>query len=218
MRPKKYVEFNGETYQLVGKYYFLKSSTNEGRKNAKQLHKAVWEYYNGREVPDGYHVHHKDFNCYNNDISNLEILPAKEHLALHGKEVCRKHRKELLKHLDKIRDKASEWHKSEEGKEWHKEHVKNSLAKAWNFREERVCEQCGESYVAKQPFQRFCSDLCANRARSKTYGKTFINTCVICGEQFEVNAKQRNKKYCSNKCRNKANWLQKKAKREQNKQ
>ena len=217
MRPKKYVEFNGDTYELVGKYYFLKSSTNKGRRNAKQLHKAVWEYYNGREVPEGYHVHHKDFNCYNNDISNLEILTVSEHLSLHGKENFKKNKEQTLKHLEKIRDKASEWHKSEEGMEWHKEHVKNSLAKSWAYREEKICEQCKKPFIAKTPNARFCCELCGQHARSETYGKTFINTCEICGKEFGVNARQRNQKYCSNKCRYRAGWLQKKAKQEKNK-
>lgn len=34
--------------------------------------------------PSKYHIHHKDFNHYNNEISNLECLTVKEHLKLHS--------------------------------------------------------------------------------------------------------------------------------------
>lgn len=33
-----------------------------------------------------YHIHHKDYNSLNNSLDNLEVLSAKEHLSLHGKD------------------------------------------------------------------------------------------------------------------------------------
>lgn len=48
------------------------------------LHREVWEYYKG-SIPDGFEIHHKDFNRLNNDISNLECLSKKDHCLRHTK-------------------------------------------------------------------------------------------------------------------------------------
>lgn len=58
--------------------YFLNAKTH------KRLHVYVWEYYNGCEVPKGYHIHHKDHDKNNNEIENLALLSASEHASLHG--------------------------------------------------------------------------------------------------------------------------------------
>ena len=131
MENKKIVCFLGKEYELVGKYYFEKNTTNKSRKKAKQLHKAVWEHYHGQEVPRGYHIHHIDFNCLNNDINNLVCIEAKKHLSLHAKRnLSTPEKKEKnKKQLDEARQKAIAWHKSPEGRAWHREHAKNSILK-----------------------------------------------------------------------------------------
>lgn len=47
------------------------------------LHRMIWEYYNNKDIPEGYVVHHKDFDILNNDISNLELMSSTEHKSLH---------------------------------------------------------------------------------------------------------------------------------------
>ena len=49
----KIVTFNGDTYvQQPSGYYFKYTTKNAERRHAKQLHRAVWEFYNG-PIPDG---------------------------------------------------------------------------------------------------------------------------------------------------------------------
>lgn len=43
------------------------------------LHRHVWRLHNGKEIPEGYIVHHKDENKYNNHPSNLELRREDEH-------------------------------------------------------------------------------------------------------------------------------------------
>ena len=152
MEHQNIIWFNGIKYRLMGakRYYLSQSTTNEGRRKAKGLHVAIWEYYSGKTVPKGYIVHHKDGDCFNNDYSNLECISISEHNKRHAKEKSERAKtKEQLEHLDKIRELSKEWHKSEAGKEWHRQHVKNSLAKAWAFNEERECAYCGKKYIAR---------------------------------------------------------------------
>ena len=46
------------------------------------MHRFVWQYFSG-EIPEGYDVHHRDLNQYNNDISNLELVTKEEHKKIH---------------------------------------------------------------------------------------------------------------------------------------
>ena len=47
-------------------------------------HDIYCKYYGIDEIPEGYHVHHKDFNHYNNYPDNLELLTSSEHTTLHN--------------------------------------------------------------------------------------------------------------------------------------
>ena len=51
--------------------------------NHVPLHHLVWQKHYGKRVPKGYHIHHKDGNKTNNDIDNLQLLSANEHMKLH---------------------------------------------------------------------------------------------------------------------------------------
>ena len=47
-------------------------------------HHLVWEKETGCPVPDGCIIHHKDGNKHNNDISNLQLMDQKSHVAMHS--------------------------------------------------------------------------------------------------------------------------------------
>ena len=108
MEIQKVIVFNGIEYKLMGqgKYYLSQSKNNEGRKHAKGLHVAIWEFHNKKTVPKGYQIHHKDFNPYNNDISNLECISIKQHAKIHAKrnfenkEYAQNNRKQLDKAIE----------------------------------------------------------------------------------------------------------------------
>lgn len=129
-------EFLGERYYLCGHYF---------QHNGKRLHRVVWEYHNGK-IPDGYHIHHKDHNRYNNSIDNLQMLEEKEHFLEHKDD---EKRKEIgRKNIVLAREAAKEWHHSEEGRRWHSVHGKENAMK----RQPRmyVCTWCGCEYQSKQ--------------------------------------------------------------------
>jgi hypothetical protein len=46
-------------------------------------YRKIWEEYNQRKIPKGYHIHHIDGNHDNNDPLNLECLSAEEHWQRH---------------------------------------------------------------------------------------------------------------------------------------
>lgn len=200
-------KFNGREYVKYPKERYFKNGAT-----TTWLHRAVWEYYNGC-IPKGYHVHHKNENVFDNEIDNLELLEAHQHLSMHTQEKMQnaEYIEQLQKKMDYARGFASKWHGSEEGKEWHRLHgieVANNLST-----QEYKCMYCGKTYQAK-PIgnHKFCSNACKTRYRYHSKVDNEERTCKYCGAKFSVN-KYLKKEYCSNKCY----WEDRRAKNKEDK-
>lgn len=170
------VYFNGRKYNRypespnpAHRRYFARAGA--------RLHRDVWEHHNGA-IPDGHHIHHIDGDTSNNDISNLECIPAADHRSEHRESLRERNTSERQRqHLHRIRSKAAEWHKSDEGREWHRQHALNSLAKAWDA--PRVypeiamqCQWCGGDMVAKTARRLYCSPKCQTAESKFRLGKS----------------------------------------------
>src|SRR3990167_1964485 len=75
----------------------------------KRLHQEIWSFYHG-PVKEGFHIHHRDGHSLNNEPSNLESIPAGEHVASHWTDAGRL-RASL--HAARIRPLSKAWHRSE---------------------------------------------------------------------------------------------------------
>lgn len=205
MEPQKSVFFNGVEYRLMGarKYYLSQERSNKKRKNAKGLHAAIWEHYNGMPVPKGHHVHHKDENTFNNDISNLELIKKGEHLSEHSRRWHAENRDKSKEMIDKARIEASKWHGSEEGRKWHSEHGK----KTWENKHMyyRTCEFCKKDFKSPFPQTKYCSQDCRTKASRERTKLSYAGVCVMCGSKFTAIKLSRTKlkrKTCSRTCQN----------------
>lgn len=199
--PAETVTFNGVTYRLMGtrKYYLSQSTTNEGRKAPKGLHVAIWEFFSGKTVPQGFHIHHKDGNTFNNEFSNLECLSRSEHCKKTNYKTER-----VKKHLDKVRPLASAWHRSEEGRSWHRQHAKERLPTFYQC----VCSLCGSIFEAKSPNGRFCSRKCETQYRWNYECYSVTKKCEICGQEFTSieGGGRKPRTTCSRACSRKLGW------------
>lgn len=190
----KYQFFNGVKFTKDEKTGYYLNSTLRIR-----MHRYVWEFYNGK-IPEGYEIHHKDHNRANNDISNLEIMKKGKHSSLHCSETVNANPERTKEILDRIRPLTKEWHGSEEGRQWHKDHyekTKENLHKLYRF----ACEQCGKPFESSQINSRFCSNACKSRWRRENGLDDEIRICAICGKEFSTNrfSKQRT---CGRRCGN----------------
>ena len=75
---------NGETYQGFGIWYdtFGYPTVWLNNKSIK-LHVYIWEQVNG-EKPNGYDIHHKDFNKKNYKLDNLSLETYSDHRKIHA--------------------------------------------------------------------------------------------------------------------------------------
>lgn len=192
MDIEKTVIFNGETYRLMGagKYYLSQSKTNSGRKGAKGLHRAIWEHYSGKKIPQGYEVHHIDGNALNNKYENLVCLSKKEHIDLHISQGDW----HTTVPTPLAREKAAEWHRSDEGRKWHSE----KALKAWRDVKLKLlnCIFCGSEYTTPFADTMYCSESCGKKFRARDGQKRY---CISCsGDITQLDART---KYCSKECK-----------------
>jgi hypothetical protein len=167
-----------------------------------RAHRYAYEKAHG-PIPDGYDVHHVDEDKANNDPSNLEALPSGDHASLHGQknasnlEWLEWSRRNLA---ERARPKASEWHRSEAGREWHRQ---LAFETARNMKEkDYTCLHCNAPF-SKKPFgsNKFCSNACKAAHRRATGIDDITKSCEVCGETYSVN-KYRISRTCSPSCRN----------------
>ena len=171
----------------------------------KRLHRYVYEFYNG-EIKKGCHIHHIDKNKDNNSIENLQMLTAKEHRELH-KEKTEEEKQRYRDNLNlKARPKAIEWHKSEKGSEWHKEHYEKTKDKL-HKKTLKKCENCGKEFE-NIAHSKFCCAACKAKYRRDSGKDKIIKECAYCGEQFET-SKFKSAETCSRSCANKLRAVRK---------
>lgn len=152
------------TQYFDGGLYRLWPSEKYFARGGKTLHRAVWALAFG-PIPPGHHIHHIDSVHANNAIDNLECLPAGEHLRLSWRE----HSAHKTQHFtENARDRAAEWHRSEEGRLWHRRHAERGQSWTKWKREDRPCDHCGQTFNAlvrkSGHSQRFCTAVCKTAA------------------------------------------------------
>ncbi|WP_373304934.1 HNH endonuclease signature motif containing protein [Streptomyces noursei] len=192
MGASERVVFRGVTFRRypdsknwADRWYFTPGVADRQR-GVGRLHQEIWKAANG-SIPKGHHVHHRDENPLNNDLDNLECLPGREHNHNHSADSSPEVAAARLAGLVAGRERAAEWHRSEEGRAWHREHGK----RVWDGRQAEVftCEQCGAEYQSRaaQGHNRFCSNNCKTKWRKASGVDDEDRACAFCGNTFRIN-------------------------------
>ena len=201
MRPnmKTGIYFDGRWYTPDGKGYYYNSHTR------KRLHQAIWISHNG-PIPKDCEIHHKDFDKSNNDISNLICLTKAEHRKLHSDSLTDEQREWYRQNLDKnARPRASEWHKSEAGLTWHREHIRKQIENgSLNKKVMFKCSMCGkefESVARNIGANHFCGNNCKAKflRRKRSQDKSDTRICIICGKEYNC-SRWSSTQTCSKSC------------------
>lgn len=201
------IEFNGIKFRrypnsknLSHRSYYRPHSTH-ARNGVGALHQEIWKAKYG-SIPVGFHVHHIDMNTLNNTIENLTCIPEKEHLRLHGIEWLKRpgNKEKRDAHMAMIREKATKWHQSEVGREWHSAHAKEGWVKM--VPKTLKCMECGEEFESPFKDTLYCSNKCGERYRWRTQKDKTIE-CTVCGRAIQINKKSK-RKTCSRECQTKS--------------
>lgn len=195
------VEFHGERFKRYPNSPRLELRRYFTSQGGRRLHRAIWEANYG-QIPEGFHVHHKDGDTLNNAPANLECLPPAEHHREHEERVTPERRVRRAEHAARIRPLTKAWHSSPEGLEWHRKHA----AVMWDGFEPttRKCELCGAEYQdhSKCGVARFCSNNCKSEWRRRAGVDDVDRKCSECGAVFRINRYAR-KLTCSPACASK---------------
>ena len=188
---KKSIIYNNRkfTLGLQGKYFF---ATISGVHTSLHRYKYRMEK---EEIPEGWHIHHIDGNCYNNEIDNLQAIDPKEHSKLHLPT------EETLKKWQAAGIKAAPvWHASDEGEKWHRQHYEKMKAQL-HKKNKRDCIMCGKSFESiRKDGNAFCHNNCKSKWRRKNNPDYKMTNCLSCGIEFKT-LKYRPNKYCSKDCK-----------------
>lgn len=181
-------------------YYLSSRPLVNGRRI--RLHRYVWLCEKG-DIPDGFHVHHKDGNKDNNLIGNLALIPGGKHLKYHADKEIREHYDErVARFKEHAHPAAAKWHGSKEGRRWHREQWELYMKPVIESRVVKNCVQCGEPYETSgvmRDSSMFCSKKCKARHRRDSGTDNEERTCAVCGEHFEIN-RYEGTVTCSRKC------------------
>lgn len=194
--------FDGIEFYETQKGYYLARNPNTGK--PIWMHQYVWMYYNGN-IPSGYHIHHKDRNRANNDISNLELIESHLHLKKHNSTIEHREKSRLLV-KNYMQPAAIAWHKSKAGREWHKKHFEATMRQKFDEKVEFICAYCGKPYLSSVLMRnrsKFCSPNCKAAARRESGVDNITVKCRCCGKEFETN-RYLPRQFCSEDCKNKS--------------
>lgn len=151
-------QFNGKNYWKDKKTGYYRNAQIKPH----SLHRQVWEYYYGK-IPKGLIIDHIDRNKDNNQIENLRLVTHSEN----NKNISDEEKTRRKKWAEEIRVLAREWHKSDEGREWHRQHGIEVYSKRKPIK--KKCAHCGKVYYTTQysSSARFCGLNCKMRARTR---------------------------------------------------
>lgn len=121
------------TAKISNNGYWKITSCKEGN-HGKLWHRLIWEDFYGTEVPEGYHIHHKNGKL-DNCILNLQLMHKSAHMSLHhkSKKVSNTTKQKMSeshkgkKFSDEHKQKISESHKGKNLSDEHKQKISESL-------------------------------------------------------------------------------------------
>jgi len=126
-----------------------------------------------------------------------------EHLDYHAKQNVIDNYDEMKARFIKIAiPAAAKWHKSAEGKAWHKKQAEKLKGRSIEPIGERPCKVCAEMfyiYASTAEKACHCSKKCKAKARRDSGVDNIVKACVICESEFTSN-KYDKVKTCSRRC------------------
>ena len=187
------VEVIDDTHQKFNGVTYCQSKQDNHFRGNYSIHRAVYEYYCG-DIPEGYHIHHKDFNASNNNILNLQALTIQAHQKLHANS-------RIFKEFTCYQCGNKFFATNATARFCSKKCESRAYKHSENTQETRQCVICGKNFSTyKYNNTKTCSKKCKHIASGKTNAHyEHKKTCPICGKIF-YNFKHPKTLCCSRAC------------------
>ena len=158
----------------------------------------VWEAANGKQ-PEGYHIHHRDFDSLNDRLDNLELLLAEEHETLHRETMLGDNNPARRCMTDEWRARIAQAVHGEKNPHYDKPHTPETRAKmrvaaAWCWSNP---EQHAQASASAQRWM--AAARAAGRRLGREPGERYERCCPACRQNF-VTAREE-QIFCSYACR-----------------
>lgn len=157
--------------------------------------------YPEESLDDDFYVrHHKDFNKLNNDPTNIEFVPFKEHFKIHSnsdhsKELAKKHFEDLWKDPDWREWKVNsikeycganlvEYNKLESTRKAHGERNKLRWLELKSNNYDKYLEECEK--LSKKAKEQWKPGGSLDLSHRKYKRVQVVKECPVCGKEYEV--------------------------------
>lgn len=130
------------------------------------LHRDIWKFFNQHDDIDGFHIHHKDGNKFNNSLSNLEKISPRDHALEHWKN-----KPTTLQSCKECGVVFENTHKREECSN---NCYQKRKRKEYRFAALRQCLMCGTDFKTdKYQPATYCSYSCSSKTRIRGENNEF---------------------------------------------
>jgi ribonucleotide reductase alpha subunit len=158
----------------------------------------VWEAVNGKQ-PDGYHIHHQDFDSLNDRLDNLQLLLAEEHQALHREPMLGDNNPARRCMTDEWRAHIAPAVRGEKNPHYGKPHPPETRAKMRAAAAQRWSNPQQHAQASARAQQQVAAARAAGRRLGREPGERFERCCPACRQSF-VTAREE-QIFCSSVCR-----------------
>ena len=164
----------------------------------KAQYRWIWETANGPQ-PEGFHIHHRDFNSLNDALSNLELLPEAEHNALHREKMVGDNNPARRLMNDIWRMNISRAVSGENNPHYGKPHGDETRAKMREASANRWSDPDQREHASDAANHRIAKARAEGKSWGRPVGERFERACPCCRQNF-VTAREA-QIFCSTACR-----------------
>jgi ribonucleotide reductase alpha subunit len=164
----------------------------------KVQYRWIWEAAHGTQ-PDGYHIHHRDFNSLNDLLENLQLIPEQEHEARHRDKMLGDNNPARRCMTDEWRAHIAEAVRGEKNGHYGKPHTPTTRAKMRHASAERWAEpeQHAQASVSTREWIEEAKK--EGRPIGRKPGPRYERCCPACRQNFSTPREEQI--FCSKECR-----------------
>jgi ribonucleotide reductase alpha subunit len=164
----------------------------------KAQYRWVWEAAHGKQ-PEGFHIHHQDFNSLNDRLDNLQLLEADEHKTLHRQNMLGDKNPARRRMTSEWRAHISQATRGEKNPHYGKPHSQETRVKMKVAAAQRWADPQQHAQASASTQKWMAEALEAGRQLGRQAGPRYERCCPACRQNF-VTAREE-QIFCSWKCR-----------------